>query len=383
MNLIPHLYLHSVAPKRDLRWYKSFLTVEMHFFEKLVQFLLRKKHVFITLDEYLNNVNKELSSKYHPLCLSFDDGYLDNYVFVYPLLKKYKIKATVFVNPDYVQSNDEIRQTLDDVWAGNCRIEDIDTLGFASWRELSIMQNSGIFDVQSHTMTHTKYFVSDKIIDFHNPGADYLYPISNVFPDKKPYYMTDKQFKYLLPFGTPFFEEKSSLICKKVVINQQFIDESVELLKHTNEKKYSYIDSFKIIEKLYNSFKDNNTLIIDQETNVEYEKRAFFEIFNSKRIIEEKLQKPVLHCCWPHGDYNEFCHQIAMNAGYKTTTIVLKPGEKLLDPARVMRNGFASVKESVFLSNQKANYKINSFSEIFPYNFIQKVFYKYKYNIKY
>ena len=34
--------------------------------------------------------------------LTFDDGYLDNWVFAFPLLKKYGMKATVFMATDFV-----------------------------------------------------------------------------------------------------------------------------------------------------------------------------------------------------------------------------------------------------------------------------------------
>ena len=382
MNLIPHLCCHSVAPYRDLRWYRSFLTIELYLFEGLIKYLKKHNYTFLNYDEYLFQKNNNTDRRSRLICLSFDDGYLDNYVFVHPLLKKYDIKATIFVSPEYVQDRNVVRQTLEDVWAGRCKMDDLDSLGFLSWEELKIMQRSGCFDVQSHTMTHTKYFVSDKITDFHNLHSDYLYPVSNVFPELKPYYITDPKFIYLLPFGTPFFEAKSSVVARKIFINQQFVDECVDLLKLKPDSDFVFTESFSKIERLYKSYKESNTLIKEIETENEQQKRVRYEIVESKKIIEEKLKKPVYHCCWPHGVYDDFSLKTALEAGYKTTSIYYNPRNKITDPTLVLRNGFDPGGKSIFLSNMKTIYKINSFAGIFPYNLVQKLFYQYRYQIK-
>ncbi len=39
-----------------------------------------------------------------PLVLTFDDGYLDNYTYAWPLVKKFQIPMTIFIIPGYVES---------------------------------------------------------------------------------------------------------------------------------------------------------------------------------------------------------------------------------------------------------------------------------------
>ena len=51
----------------------------------------------------------------------------------------------------------------------------------------------------------------------------------------------------------------------------------------------------------------------------------------SKRIIENELNKKVEFCCWPHGDNNDFAHQAALELGYKATTVG-KSNTSLDDP---------------------------------------------------
>lgn len=66
-----------------------------------------------------------------PVLLTFDDGYRDNYTELFPLLKKYNVKATIFL-------------------IGNCIYSD----RYLSKAQIREMQESGLVSFQSHTMTH-------------------------------------------------------------------------------------------------------------------------------------------------------------------------------------------------------------------------------------
>lgn len=67
-----------------------------------------------------------------PVILTFDDGYEDNYTELFPLLKKYGVKATIFViakspsNEEHMATEQQIRE----------------------------MSTSGLVSIQSHTYTH-------------------------------------------------------------------------------------------------------------------------------------------------------------------------------------------------------------------------------------
>ena len=55
------------------------------------------------------------------IVLTFDDGYLDNWVFAYPLLEKYNLRGTIFVNPEFVDPSLEIRANCRMYGPGNVR----------------------------------------------------------------------------------------------------------------------------------------------------------------------------------------------------------------------------------------------------------------------
>ncbi len=73
------------------------------------------------------------------VAITFDDGYEDNYTKAFPLLKKYGIKATVFMI------------------AGK-----IDRPGYLTSAQIREMTESGLVSVQSHTVSHEPMAWGDK-----------------------------------------------------------------------------------------------------------------------------------------------------------------------------------------------------------------------------
>lgn len=68
-----------------------------------------------------------------PVILTFDDGYLDNYTNLYPLLEKYQVKATIFVVTSSIGQY-ETSMTPEQVKA---------------------LSDSGLVSIQSHTVSHS------------------------------------------------------------------------------------------------------------------------------------------------------------------------------------------------------------------------------------
>ena len=300
------LMLHSVGCEKD-DWYRKWLSVSLNHFEYFCEYLVNNCIETVFLDSWMDDPESK-----NKIVLTFDDGYLDNLVFAYPILKKYGLKGTIFVNPEFVQDGDDIRYNLED--AQNKKIErsELSPLGFLNWAELKFLQNSGVFDVQSHSMSHNFYFYSNKIIDIYKGQPKYNW-LPWLFQSKrKPYYINEDQSKFA-EVGYPIFEFDRALRIRRYIPEENFIKYSInefsKVGKTINRKEFINSLNHKL-----NEFPGHF------ETDEEMRHRYLYELSESKRIIEQKLNKPVDFICWPGGGFNQLSIDIAKEAGYKAMT---------------------------------------------------------------
>lgn len=333
LNRLSVIYYHSVGPvKKD--WENSFLTTGAEVFEEHLAWLSRR-YRSISLMEYWQIRKGLIRPVKNPLVITFDDGYLDNRVWAFPLLRKYGMKATIFVSPEFVDERAGCRPDSDDYRNRGSDSEEMNGWGFLSWDEMRMMESSGLIDIQSHAMTHTRYFVSDKLTGFHHPGGKILYPVINRYPEIKPYYLGKTDLESMLPYGFPLFEDRPALVARKVEINSDFIDECVNLLRDYDFTGYDQTEAFNLVRPVYFSYLKEERLIVRRETDEEYDNRVSEEIILSKKIIEEKLNKEVAFLCWPHGGNDEFLHKKALGAGYLMTTTGKARGVRRDDLTRI------------------------------------------------
>jgi peptidoglycan/xylan/chitin deacetylase (PgdA/CDA1 family) len=321
MDAVPVLMYHSVKLHQNDSWIHKHITLTLDKFLrhlKLFRILGLRTYFIDDLAKHLKG-EKKLSAR--SIVLTFDDGYTDNWLFVYPLLVKYKMRGTIFVNPEFVNDNDKsLRPNLFDYWNGKISLEELNKYdGFLNWEEMRMMEKSGFIDIQSHTMSHTKHPVSDEIIDFVNPDTklDWLY--WNLFPEDKPNFLTNPGQK--LPLGYPIYPVQKGIIAKRVIEDGTIANATIKYVNDSGGKAFFQDPKWK--EKLFrvtNYIKQNCTNIFHNETEEEYESRLNYEFADSKRIIEEKLDKKINHLCWPYGGCDQTTINIALKNGYKTTT---------------------------------------------------------------
>lgn len=88
----------------------------------------------ITMQELYDYVTKGAPLPEKPVCITFDDGYLDSYTIVYPLMKEYGFPWTLFL-------------ITDDVGKPYNRM---------TWDQLREMANSHTVTIANHTLSHPK-----------------------------------------------------------------------------------------------------------------------------------------------------------------------------------------------------------------------------------
>jgi peptidoglycan/xylan/chitin deacetylase (PgdA/CDA1 family) len=128
---IPILMYHEVYRSEDRDLLRNLTNpaynTELTFFRRQMAWLSSKRFKTLTLDELLSE--KWVRDR-NAICLTFDDGWLGNYLHAYPVLSQYGFKATLFVATGL-----------------------IGTPFHMTWEHLREIVAGGM-SVQSHTVTH-------------------------------------------------------------------------------------------------------------------------------------------------------------------------------------------------------------------------------------
>ena len=126
---------HSVGLEEH-PWAWSHISEPVETFEAKIALLRRKGYNGVFWHELYEHMAGRRTLPDNSIFLTFDDGYLDNWVHVYPILKKYGMKGTIFVSPDFVDPSNLVRPNLDDAAAGNVGMDELTVAGFLNWAEM-------------------------------------------------------------------------------------------------------------------------------------------------------------------------------------------------------------------------------------------------------
>ena len=338
---IPVLMYHSIGRVLP-NWHWAMLTLVASTFESHLIALARGGYTTIGLPELFDYMSQRRTLPKRTVALTFDDGYLDNWTHAVPLLRKYGMRATVLVTPEFVDPRDIERPTLQDVWAGGTREADLDVRGFMSWRELAAASADGTLDVQSHALTHTWYPVSADVIDFHNPGDAHYWLDWNAEPAGKPFYLQSLG-KSRVAWGTPVYRHAKSLEATRFrpdPAEAAFVAGRVADVANGNPNVAVVNET---AERALADFRARHGVCGEFETDAQRRTRFESELRESKRVIEARLGRPVRHFVWPGGGYCDESLQMALSmfdsvtwSGSDRWKLRNRPGE---DPRLVTRRG--------------------------------------------
>jgi peptidoglycan/xylan/chitin deacetylase (PgdA/CDA1 family) len=314
---LPIIMYHSVGVV-DTDWAWSYLTCPFATFENQMKWLKKKSYRTLTLAQLLEHSRQGTTVDGPAVALTFDDGYLDNWSFVYPLLKKYGFKGTFFISPEFVDPRDELRPTLEDIWSGRISLADLPTEGYMSWKELAAMAADGSVDIQSHALTHTWYPRSGRIIDFRHPGDKYFWMTWNSHPGEKPSLQKDRN--ELVDWGAPVYEHGKALETRRFFPDAGLGRFLVDEVKNRGGEAFFKGAWRDTLFARAAGYKAQHALQERYETDEENEARIRFELRRSKELIEQRLNKPVKFLCWPGGGISPAALRIAEEEGYEGST---------------------------------------------------------------
>ena len=136
---IPILLYHNfvtTVPESDPDNFAYINTPES--FEENIKTFLEDGYTIISMKELADSYAGKIELPNKPLIITFDDGYYSNYEYIYPILQKYNVKASIFIVTDKIG-------------------QEIDGIKYLGWDECLEMQNSGLVEIFSHSKRHVFY----------------------------------------------------------------------------------------------------------------------------------------------------------------------------------------------------------------------------------
>lgn len=130
------LMYHSVGDNNE------FFTVRPNEFERHMRYLKIGRFNVISLEQFMEILEKGLPVGRKTIVITFDDGYEDNYLNAYPILRKYDFPATIFVSTANIGKTVGAREGTE--------------LKVLDSEEIKEMQKSGLIYFGSHAHHHVK-----------------------------------------------------------------------------------------------------------------------------------------------------------------------------------------------------------------------------------
>jgi peptidoglycan/xylan/chitin deacetylase (PgdA/CDA1 family) len=226
-------YYHLISNKEVAHIHNLYSFKNVSQFEKDLEFLLRN---YKPLDPYLLKSNSKIPK--NSFLLTFDDGLIETYTEIFPILKKHNLKSIFFLNPDFVDNKDAMYRHFMSVIH-----EELKKKGFPK-KELDVISQILNFDFSTNSEFTKRFFA----LKFENRGK-LLQVYDSLNFDKVSYLSTNKiflnqsQIKEMLADGQFFGGHTMShppLI--KLSIDEQVnqIVDSVRWVKSTFELDYSF-----------------------------------------------------------------------------------------------------------------------------------------------
>ena len=134
--------LHRVVENRSDIPKQRELEVTLDWLEQKIRKYQKKGYTFVSIDN-INHLSPFTSHLSPFVCITFDDGYRDNYTLAYPLLKKLGVPFTVYVTTGFIDNH------LPMWWYPD------EQLGISS-DELKQLDADPLCTIGAHTVSHPK-----------------------------------------------------------------------------------------------------------------------------------------------------------------------------------------------------------------------------------
>ncbi|MBI4825077.1 MAG: polysaccharide deacetylase family protein [Nitrospirae bacterium] len=153
---VPVLMYHHINPHKG-----DMVTIRPEVFEEQMKHLKKRGCRTLKAGELGSYINGNLVPDNKSVVVTFDDGWLDNYIYAFPVLKKYKLNAIVFIITDRTENasaNSESISAAVPTHDGSKKLISNGEAGrvVLDWKLIKEMYESGLIEFYSHTKSHRR-----------------------------------------------------------------------------------------------------------------------------------------------------------------------------------------------------------------------------------
>lgn len=157
---VPVLMYHHVTPRPGL------VTISPMAFEVHMTWLAHHGYHTLTADQLLAFLQSRASVPARSVVITFDDGYLDNYVHAYPVLKRLGLHAIIFTVTGWMgdgparahaDGTDDLPDCPDHRTCKRLIEAGESDRAMLRWSEIETMTADGTVEIHSHTHSHLRW----------------------------------------------------------------------------------------------------------------------------------------------------------------------------------------------------------------------------------
>jgi peptidoglycan/xylan/chitin deacetylase (PgdA/CDA1 family) len=315
-----------------------FHSLEPESFGAKLRYLADNGYVTLSADAYFRLLVGVGPVPERAVVLTFDDGRGTVWSVGFPQMRRYGMRGIVFLVPGRV-SEGMPGPTLDDSKSrapDEILAREKGKGAFLSWGEVEAMASSGLFDFQSHSLSHARIHVGPRLAGFVTPGARRGYEAFDlplIHADGRDLLGPD------VPLGTPLFASDSRL------------SDALRFFEEPSLRR-ACVDAVRGDESFFEApgwearlraLMAGKEVTGRRESPAERDASIERELRESKRAIEARLGKPVSHLCYPWHVAGASARRLAREAGYRTAFCgkvrgvpISRPGS---DPLQIARLG--------------------------------------------
>lgn len=280
--------------------------------------------------------------------MTFDDGYLDNYVQALPIMRKYGHQGVIFAVADRISAAQKAaeadpsrrptgeageetgrrvsggaltvpRFTLDDLWGGRCRAEELPPVNdpmvarpqgyavkedlFFTWDEARLMEAGGVLSIAAHSLRHERVLTDDvNAGDFNRPGQ-LLRTFWHVWPE--------------IFWGLPDFGRAPELVSRAFLLNPEFVSAVKELVPQDEVGAFEFFSLPENIERLRSLVAGFQGRFGEPESPEGRNRRIGGIMRANQEILERELGRVTRSFCWPWGLGDKQALELGREAGFQ------------------------------------------------------------------